>query len=139
MISIRVAATVAFLTTVACGGGGGGGGSTSTPTGPPPAPAATVVAIEDNQFVPKQLTIEPGTLVRWVHQGTASNHTTTEMAMTWDSGFVFLQQGDSFEHMFTEADEGKTFEYSCVTHKGCCLMQVSVRVGESAPPPSTGY
>ena len=141
MTSIRFAIAVSLLTAVACGGGGGGGGGT-TPSAPPPPPppaGASGVEIQDDRFVPKQLVIEPGTTVRWVLRGSTTTHTTTEMATTWNSGFIFLQPGDSFEHTFTEADAGKTFEYSCVTHKACCMMQGSIRVGDDAPLPTPGY
>jgi plastocyanin len=93
----------------------------------------------DNRFDPQRVSIEPGTTVRWVNRGTTGDHTTTEMSMEWDSGFVFLGPGDTFEHTFTQDDDGMTFEYSCVTHKTCCAMQGSVRVGANAPPPAPGY
>ena len=136
MTSLRALTSLALLITLACGGGGGNGG---TPTVPPAPSGVVVVEILDNRFEPKQLTVDAGTTVRWIHRGNASNHTTTEMETTWDSGLVFLSPGDTFEHTFSAADDGKTFEYSCVTHKACCLMQGSVRVGSSAPPPSPGY
>jgi plastocyanin len=129
---------VAFLTSLACGGGGSGD---STPTVPPPPPAPNVVVVDilDNRFDPKQIEVDPGTTVRWVNRGNETNHTTTAMSMEWSSGFVFLAVGDTFEHTFTQDDDGQTFEYSCLTHKDCCEMQGSVRVGASAPPPGPGY
>lgn len=127
---------IGLITTVACGGGGGGGGGTATA---PPPPSVAVVEIFDNRFEPKRLSIDPGTTVRWIHRGNVNNHTTTEMALTWDSGMVFINAGDTYERTFTAADDGRTFEYSCVSHKACCEMQGSVRVGASAPAPSPGY
>ena len=134
MISLRTLTSLALLTALACGGSSGG-----TPTSPPAPAGVQIVEILENRFEPKQLTVQPGTTVRWVLRGNADNHTTTEMETTWDSGFVFLNSGDTFEHTFSAADEGSTFEYSCVSHKACCEMQGSVRVGDSAPNPSPGY
>lgn len=128
-------ALFALLMAPACGGGGGG---SNPPTTPPP-PNVVVVEIFDNRFEPKQLTIQPGTTVRWINRGAATDHSTMAMSGSWNSGFVFTGPGTTFEHTFTAADDGETFEYSCVTHKECCMMQGSVRVGESAPPPGPGY
>ncbi len=98
-----------------------------------------IVEIVDDAFVPKSVTIEPGVTVRWVLRGNRSNHTTTEMSATWDSGFAFSHNGDFFEHTFGSDTEDKTFMYSCVTHKACCEMQGSISVGENAPGPDDGY
>ena len=136
MTSHRVLISLVLLTAVACGGGGGGA---ATPSAPPPPPGVATVEVFDNRFEPKSLLIQPGTTVRWIRRGDDATHTTTEMATTWNSGFAFQNAGDTFEHTFTAADEGKTFEYSCVTHRTCCSMQGSVRVGSSAPAPSPGY
>lgn len=46
------------------------------------------------------------------------------------SGFVFSSTGDFFEHTFESDTDGQTFMYSCVTHKDCCEMQGSIRVGD---------
>ena len=89
-----------------------------------------IVEILDDAFVPKSVTIEPGVTVRWVLRGNRSNHTTTEINASWDSGFVFSSTGDFFEHTFESDTDGQTFMYSCVTHKDCCEMQGSIRVGD---------
>lgn len=109
------------------GGGGGGGGN------------LVIVEVEDNAFSPKSVNIRPGDTVRWVLRGADPNHTTTAMAGTWDSGFVFSAEGDFFERTFPTEEDGQTFEYSCISHKACCAMQGSVRVGSSAPDPTDGY
>jgi plastocyanin len=130
--------TILALSALGCGGGGGGGGGPTAP--PPPAgPKTVTVAIVDNAYQPQSVTIEPGDTVRWVLRGSNSGHTVSDRTGAFDSGFVFHADGDSFEHTFTSADAGRTFEYSCTTHKVCCLMQGSVRVGQNAPPPSPGY
>lgn len=120
----------------ACGGGGGG----KSPTAPPTvtSPQVVVVGIQDDQFVPKQVIINPGDTVRWVLMGSATaGHTVTANDNSFDSGKIFTQSGAVFEHTFTTT--GTTILYHCQTHYVCCQMQGSVRVGESAPPPPTGY
>lgn len=97
------------------------------------------VRILDNRFDPKSLLIQPGDTVRWVFRGSDQTHTTTEMNGTWDSGFVFVQEGNFFERTFPVSEDGQTFMYSCVTHQGCCEMQGSILVGASAEPPDDGY
>lgn len=97
------------------------------------------VRILDNSFDPQSLIIQPGDTVRWVLRGNDQTHTTTEMSGTWDSGFVFVAEGNFFERTFPRSEDGMTFMYSCVTHQGCCEMQGSVLVGTNASPPDDGY
>lgn len=106
---------------------------------PPGAGDVVIVNIVDNAFSPQQATIQPGDTVRWVLDSNDPSHTTTAMAGTWDSGFVFNAQGAFFERTFPQAEDGQTFQYFCVTHQACCQMQGSVLVGENAPPPPPGY
>lgn len=120
----------------ACGGGGGG----KSPTAPPPitSPQVVVVAVQDDQFIPKQVTINPGDTVRWVLMGSSTaGHTVTANDGTFDSGKVFTKSGATFERTFTAS--GTTVLYHCQTHYVCCQMQGSVRVGENSPPPPAGY
>ncbi len=98
-----------------------------------------LVQVLDNEFRPKSLTIQPGDTVRWQLSGTDSSHTVTAMSGAFDSGFAFTSQGVFFERTFPLSEDGETFEYSCITHKECCEMQGSVRVGVDAAPPSDGY
>lgn len=98
-----------------------------------------IVNVLDDRFDPKSLTIFPGDTVRWVLSGNRQNHTTTEMDGTWDSGFVFVAEGNFFERTFPASEDGRTFMYSCVTHQGCCEMQGSILVGANASPPDDGY
>lgn len=123
---------------VSCSGGGGGGGT--SPTAPPPANGdVVVVQVQDDYFQPKQVDIQPGETVRWVLRGSHPGHTTTARDGSWNSGSALQNVGDVYEHTFTTQDDGQTFEYYCSTHRGCCMMQGSVRVGASAPPPDSGY
>lgn len=121
----------------ACGGGGGGNGG-GTPTAPPPA-NFVIVEMDDFAFVPKGITVQPGDTVRWIRRGVDPDHTTKSKLAKWNSGFIFLSEGDLFEYTFTAADEGLTFEYFCESHTDTHGMKGSVRVGEGAPVPSPGY
>lgn len=137
---IQLLAIAAFL--VACGGGGGGGGGSDGPTAPPPPPpggSVVTVEVDEFSFEPRTVTIEPGQTVRWVFRGQDTTHTVTARDGAFDSGFVFQSQGDAFERTFGAADDGRTFEYSCVSHADCCDMKGSVRVGSDAPAPDPGY
>lgn len=119
----------------ACGGGG-----SKSPTSPTSVTAQVVaVEVRDNLYEPRSVSIRAGDTVRWVFRGSDPTHTVTEVNQLWDSGFVFTQAGATFERRFTESDDGKTFEYSCRSHKECCQMQGSVRVGANAPAPRPGY
>ncbi|HSM13557.1 MAG TPA: hypothetical protein VLA66_05770 [Thermoanaerobaculia bacterium] len=139
----KVLSILVLATALSCGGGGGGGGSTPTtpppPAPPPPSPGVVEVQVADNVFTPMSITVEPGTTVRWVFTGSAPGHTVTDLGGTFDSGFAFTAAGDAFEHTFGSEVEGQTFNYRCVSHQACCLMQGSVRVGETAPEPEPGY
>ncbi len=117
-----------------CGGGGGGGGATPTAPGGP-----VVISIVDNAFSPRSPVISPGQTVRWVLDGMDPTHTTTAMNGSWDSGFVFNAQGNFYERTFPATETGRTFEYSCVTHRDSDAMQGSIRVGADAPDPQDGY
>ncbi len=109
------------------GGSQGGGG------------VAVEVRVSDNAFTPKSVTISPGDTVRWVFSGVNLNHTVTARDGTFDSGFAFQVNGAMFERTFPASEDGRTFEYACISHQSCCSMQGSVRVGSSAPAPDDGY
>jgi plastocyanin len=120
-----------------CGGGGGGKGG-GTPTSPGTGgPQVIVVQIKDNEFSPKDVTINPGDTVRWVMAASAKTHTVTAIDGSFDSGQAFQQSGATFERTFNAG--GKTFEYQCLSHYGCCQMGGAVRVGTDAPDPHPGY
>lgn len=133
-----IAAILLILGVSSCGGGGG---SSSPPTEPPPpvGPNTVVVGVQDFQFDPQSVTINPGDTVRWVFDGQDMTHTSTAKDMTWDSQFVFQQVGDVFEWTSAAADDGKTFEYKCTTHENSHEMKGSIRVGATAPAPEPGY
>lgn len=136
---LTIAATPLFLATFACGGGGG----SSSPSEPPPPGGGggevVEVNLDDFEFDPKQVRIEPGDTVRFVLRGTDPNHTATANDGRFASGMIFQEPGDSFEVDFTNADNNMTYEYQCVSHEQCCNMRGSILVGSNAPPPAPGY
>jgi plastocyanin len=117
-------------------GGGGGGSSPTSPT-PTPQPQTVVIQVQDDQFSPKDVTINPGDTVRWVRTGSLSSHTATANDGSFDSGTAFQQSGGTFEKTFNAS--GQTYEYICKTHYGCCQMAGSIRVGSNSPNPHPGY
>ena len=97
------------------------------------------IRVVDNAFDPKSSHVQPGDTVEWVFSGSDLRHTATAMDGAWNSGFAFQTNGATFQHRFTAADDGKTFEYFCISHQTCCQMQGSILVGDNAPPPPPGY
>lgn len=127
---------VAGLLALACGGGGGG----KSPTAPNPitTPKTVVITVSDDMYSPKSVSINPGDTVQWVlAPGSLTTHTATDVGGSFDSGFTFTSAGATFSHQFPT--NGTTFNYSCKTHKDCCNMKGSIRVGDTAPQPNTGY
>ena len=117
-----------------CGGGGGG----STPTSPgPTGPQVITIQIQDDQFVPRDVTINPGDTVRWVRTGNLTIHTVSANDGSFDSGMAFTQAGATYERTFSTG--GKTYEYICKSHYGCCQMAGAIRVGSNSPDPHPGY
>ena len=116
-----------------CGGGGGGSSPTSPP--PPAPPQVVVVQVRDFGFEPRSVTIQPGDTVRWVLSGADRTHTVSARDGSFDSGASFNRDGGTFERRFTTSG---TWEYWCSSHRDCCSMQGSVRVGDG-PPPIPGY
>ena len=115
--------------------------SSSSPT--VTVPKTVTVQVLDFSYNPKQVQINSGDTVRWELVGATTTHTVTALSGLFDSGFIFLQPGDSYEQTFNQ--NNVTFEYSCSTHALCCVagqigdMKGSVRVGSGAPPPLIGY
>lgn len=133
----RLALTLATLVIVplalSCGGSG-----YSSPTEPSNSgPKTVVVAVKDDAFDPREVTVNPGDTVRWVLQGNTLTHTVTDSKGAFDSGAVFTAPGAAFEQKLTQANV--TYSYFCKVHGACCNMKGSIRVGDSAPPPDPGY
>jgi plastocyanin len=68
------------------------------------------VRIVDNRFRPRNITIQAGTVVKWVNRGNR-NHTSTSTGSLWNSGI--LNPDESFRRRFRQ--EG-TFDYRCTIH-----------------------
>jgi plastocyanin len=133
LCSILCAMAAGAALVLSCGGGGGG----STPTQPRPLAQTITVEIHDNEFTPKSVIIQPGDTVRWVMRGSDKTHTVTAVDGSFDSGAMFTSADAVFERRFDQART--TFNYSCKSHKDCCQMQGSIRVGNDAPEPAPGY
>jgi plastocyanin len=88
--------------------------------------AEHTVAIRDNFFSPRNVTVAPGDSVKWVHQG-AAPHTSTSTTGLWDSGVI--NNGQSFSFTFTNLG---SFNYFCTVHGQA--MSGKVIVSEAAPP-----
>jgi plastocyanin len=74
------------------------------------AAEAKSVKITDTAFDPKELTVTPGTTVRWTNNDNHV-HTVTSSKGDWDSGDI--QVGRDFSATFTKPG---TFEYYCKHH-----------------------
>lgn len=87
-------------------------------------PEDTVVEIElsGTSFTPDDVTIEPGTTVRWVN--VSGDHTVTPDGHTEWNSTVLDSNGETFEHRF---DSVGTFDYFCIPHQSLGMTGV-VRV-----------
>ena len=77
-----------------------------------PQPARIELAISDDAFTPKALSVPVGATVVWNRTGTHP-HTVTADDNSFDSGT--LRAGQGFEHTFTQAG---SFAYYCDVHGG---------------------
>ena len=87
------------------------------------APNSSSVSIEDFDFDPPDVAIQPGDTVMWVNRGNTP-HTVTSDDGLFDS--EVLNPGESFMFTFPEAG---TFSYHCEIHP---FMTGSVTVGAAA-------
>lgn len=76
------------------------------------APAINSVEIAKFAFAPKELTVEPGTRVRWTNHD-ETPHTVTSQAAKKVFASPGMDIGDHFEFVF--AEEGD-FAYFCTVH-----------------------
>ncbi len=84
-----------------------------------------IVDTEEGSFAfePSTVTIEPGMTVRWVSESSES-HTVTAND---DSFHAALEEGDSFEHTFSDVG---MFHYFCQPHASFMTGMVVVENGE---------
>jgi len=88
-----------------------------------------VVEVVDNAFRPQLVQIEPGETVRWVFNGSNTNHSVTAVdASLFDSGFIFRTPGDFFELTFGPDQANRRIEYFCRSHRAF-QMEGAVEVG----------
>lgn len=75
-----------------------------------PATGVRAVDITGFKFVPQEITVAPGTTVRWVNRD-QTQHTVTSDTKLFDS--KALSPGEKFEFTFTTAGD---FSYHCSIH-----------------------
>ncbi|MFQ5603972.1 MAG: cupredoxin domain-containing protein [bacterium] len=109
---------------------------------PPPQTGGDVtIAMKDNFFSPRNVTVNPGAKITWNNSG-RKKHTSTSDTGLWDSGTV--NTGGSYSWTVpADAQDGTSFPYFCIFHgdRGGQGMAGSINVGSgggSNPPPSTG-
>ncbi len=135
---IAVAAAPLFVLSLACGGGGGGN-TPSQPDDPPEGDNVVTVNLDDFEFSPRRVRVQPGQTVRFVLRGSDPTHTATAKDGRFDSGSAFDNPGDTFEVAFNAQDDDMTYEYACTSHEDCCDMRGSILVGDNAPTPDERY
>ncbi len=98
-------------------------------------PAQTPVAVEGTSatveisnydFVPRDLTVAPGTVVTWVNRD-AVPHDATDVGRSWTTDI--LGQGESKDLTF---DSPGTYSYLCTIHPN---MTATLSVGQTPSPP----
>lgn len=94
-------ALLAGLAVSACGDDGSGPGGDSF-----------TIEMRDNSFNPPSPTVDVGTTVRWVNEGSVAHNTTSETQI-WAS--ADLQPDGSYSRAFNTAG---TFPYECTIHSG---------------------
>ena len=68
------------------------------------------------RFVPATVTVDPGTTIEWVNNGTGI-HTVTDDEGAWDSGS--LSPGEKYSRQFTRKG---TFSYYCIPHRSMGMV-----------------
>jgi plastocyanin len=79
---------------------------------PPQTGTVEVAMMTGNTFSPADVTVAPGTTVRWRNEDNLE-HNSTGTGGTWASPNI--GSGATFEHQFNEVG---TFNYSCTLHAG---------------------
>jgi plastocyanin len=104
-----------------------GGTDTATPT---PASGTVDVSIRTYAFQPQNVTLSPGTTVRWTNAD-VDPHTTTSDTGLWSS--PTLSQGQSFQYTFNTPG---TYTYHCDVHHGM-TGTITVTGGGGGTPTAT--
>jgi plastocyanin len=88
----------------------GGCAGDAGPAGPPAAGTVREVGMSTSAFLPADITIAPGTTVRW-RNGSGIFHNVLSETGHWP--LASLLGGDTFEHTFAAAG---TYRYRCTPH-----------------------
>ena len=89
----------------------------ATQPSPNPSPNANTITIRDNTFSPATITVDPGTTITWVYNGSAV-HTVTSGTRNNHTGLFNsgdLRNGNTFQFTFTDSG---TYHYHCHYHVG---------------------
>jgi plastocyanin len=100
---IRLFPWIAFLALTATGCASQG------PAAPPPSVEGPAVAVSDYEFEPASLTVEVGTTVTWVWDGSATHDVVGQGFESRD------QSSGAFRHTF---EQPGTYAYECTIHPG---------------------
>lgn len=91
------------------------------------APATATVSVGDNFFAPSQLTVQPGTTVKWTFDGN-NPHTVSSNTNLFDSGNE--NHGATFEFRFTDSG---TYQYFCRVHGQSMSGTITVTTPQEPP------
>ena len=90
--------------------------------------AETEIKIEDFKFVPKDVVVQKGEMIKWTNLG-AVVHTSTSDTEVWDSGDI--QPDKFYKRKFNETG---FFPYHCEYHT---TMKGTIRVTDTAVEPAS--
>jgi plastocyanin len=88
---------------------------------PQAVPGENEIWMRNNQFVPNNLVISPGTTITWINRENVIHNTISDDGL-WDSGPMSL--GDT--HTFTFTDEG-IYDYRCTFHPPGMVGRITVQ------------
>ena len=88
-----------------------------------PAPTTVDITLSGTDFAPSDVTIAPGTTVRWIWQSGGQHTVTPDGHSEWTSATLDAS-GEVFEHTFDDAGD---FPYFCIPHQSLGMTGI-VRV-----------
>jgi len=115
--------------------GGTDPGDTDPGDTDPPTGGSVTVAMRDDFFSPRDVTVQPGVTITWQNEG-SKNHTSTSDTNLWDSGSVGT--GVSWSWTVPSATQlGTDFPYYCIFHgdPGGSGMAGAIHVGDASTDP----
>lgn len=83
-----------------------------------PQTGTVVIEVRETTFSPSEVTIAPGTTVRWVNQGNVEHTVTPDGHSEWARA-VLTETDEVFEHTF---DNPGTFAYLCEPHQAVGMV-----------------